>query len=43
MEARRPLQDVLGLGHEGRMNQPGQPSGNWRWRVRAEDDRSGCA
>jgi 4-alpha-glucanotransferase len=31
-----PLQDLLGLGHEGRMNQPGQPSGNWRWRVRAE-------
>jgi 4-alpha-glucanotransferase len=31
-----PLQDVLGIGSEGRMNQPGQPSGNWRWRVRAE-------
>lgn len=27
-----PLQDVLGLGSEGRMNLPGQPLGNWRWR-----------
>jgi 4-alpha-glucanotransferase len=27
-----PLQDVLGLGSEGRMNLPGQPEGNWRWR-----------
>jgi 4-alpha-glucanotransferase len=30
-----PLQDVLGLGSEARMNLPGRPSGNWRWRVRA--------
>ena len=27
-----PLQDVLGLGSEGRMNVPSQPEGNWRWR-----------
>lgn len=27
-----PLQDLLGLGSEGRMNLPGQPQGNWRWR-----------
>jgi 4-alpha-glucanotransferase len=27
-----PLQDVLGLGSEARMNLPGRPSGNWRWR-----------
>jgi 4-alpha-glucanotransferase len=27
-----PLQDVLGLGAEARMNTPGQPSGNWTWR-----------
>jgi 4-alpha-glucanotransferase len=27
-----PLQDVLGLGREARMNQPGRPDGNWRWR-----------
>jgi 4-alpha-glucanotransferase len=28
-----PLQDVLGLGREGRMNTPGTPHGNWRWRL----------
>jgi 4-alpha-glucanotransferase len=27
-----PLQDMLGLGGEGRMNRPGTPSGNWQWR-----------
>jgi 4-alpha-glucanotransferase len=27
-----PLQDVLSLGNEGRMNLPGQPEGNWQWR-----------
>ena len=27
-----PLQDVLGLGSEARMNTPGTPSGNWHWR-----------
>jgi 4-alpha-glucanotransferase len=27
-----PLQDVLGLGKEARMNRPGTKSGNWRWR-----------
>jgi 4-alpha-glucanotransferase len=31
-----PLQDVLGLGSEARMNQPATLSGNWRWRYRAE-------
>ncbi len=31
-----PLQDVLGVGSEGRMNLPGSPSGNWRWRFRGE-------
>jgi 4-alpha-glucanotransferase len=29
-----PLQDVLGLGSEARMNRPSQTSGNWRWRYR---------
>jgi 4-alpha-glucanotransferase len=29
-----PLQDLLGLGSEARMNLPAQPSGNWRWRYR---------
>ncbi len=27
-----PLQDILGLGGEHRMNVPGVPQGNWRWR-----------
>ncbi len=27
-----PLQDVLGLGSQARMNQPGASEGNWRWR-----------
>jgi 4-alpha-glucanotransferase len=30
-----PMQDVLGLGSGARMNLPGRPSGNWRWRMRA--------
>ena len=30
-----PLQDVLGLGTEARMNLPGTVSGNWKWRYRA--------
>lgn len=29
-----PMQDVLGLGGEARMNLPGSASGNWRWRMR---------
>jgi 4-alpha-glucanotransferase len=29
-----PLQDVLGLGSEARMNLPGRLGGNWRWRFR---------
>jgi 4-alpha-glucanotransferase len=32
-----PLQDVLALGDEGRMNRPGQAGGNWTWRFRWED------
>ncbi len=27
-----PLQDVLSLGSEARMNTPGRPGGNWTWR-----------
>jgi 4-alpha-glucanotransferase len=34
--AMAPLQDVLNLGKEARMNQPGSAGGNWRWR--ATDD-----
>ena len=29
-----PAQDLLGLGPEARMNLPGSPSGNWRWRLK---------
>jgi 4-alpha-glucanotransferase len=28
-----PLQDVLGLGSEARMNEPGRARGNWAWRM----------
>lgn len=31
--AMAPLQDVLGLGREARMNLPGTSTGNWKWRV----------
>jgi 4-alpha-glucanotransferase len=30
-----PLQDVLNLGTEARMNSPGRASGNWSWRYQA--------
>ncbi|MGO9918401.1 MAG: 4-alpha-glucanotransferase [Isosphaeraceae bacterium] len=31
-----PLQDLLNLGNEARMNVPGRAEGNWRWRCTAE-------
>lgn len=31
-----PLQDVIGIGKEGRMNCPGVGAGNWEWRYRKE-------
>jgi len=31
-----PLQDVLGLGSDARMNVPSREQGNWRWRFAAE-------
>jgi len=31
-----PLQDVLNLGREARMNVPGRADGNWRWRCTEE-------
>ena len=34
-----PIQDFLRLGTEARMNYPGQPAGNWTWRL-AENDLS---
>ena len=32
-----PMQDILGLGSEGRMNLPATGSGNWDWRCREKD------
>lgn len=32
-----PLQDVLGLGTEARLNLPGTETGNWDWRLQAGD------
>ena len=32
-----PLQDVMGLGSEARMNTPGTMDGNWRWRFSWDD------
>ncbi|MBQ1469900.1 MAG: 4-alpha-glucanotransferase [Schwartzia sp.] len=29
-----PVQDILGLGKEARMNIPGEAKGNWRWRMK---------
>jgi 4-alpha-glucanotransferase len=31
-----PLQDLLNLGGDARMNVPGRPEGNWRWRARED-------
>ncbi|MCP4362756.1 MAG: 4-alpha-glucanotransferase, partial [Chloroflexi bacterium] len=31
-----PMQDLLSLGNEGRMNYPGKVGGYWRWRYRAD-------
>ena len=28
-----PIQDILSMGQEGRMNLPSTPSGNWGWRL----------
>ena len=38
-----PMQDVLGLGGEDRMNMPGVAEGNWRWRFRWEQIGAGVA
>jgi 4-alpha-glucanotransferase len=34
-----PLQDVLSMGSEARMNRPGVPTGNWRWRLKLDQFR----
>jgi len=31
-----PMQDVLGLGAEARMNKPSRSDGNWGWRLQAD-------
>lgn len=33
-----PLQDLLNLGEEARMNVPGRAAGNWRWRWTGSDE-----
>ena len=32
-----PMQDLLGLGNDARMNLPASTSGNWQWRCEAKD------
>lgn len=34
-----PLQDLLSMGSEARMNRPGIATGNWHWRFRADQFR----
>ncbi len=36
-----PMQDVLGLGSEARMNTPSRPDGNWQWRLKADEIEDG--
>jgi 4-alpha-glucanotransferase len=31
-----PMQDLLGLGEEARMNRPAMAQGNWAWRLMPE-------
>jgi 4-alpha-glucanotransferase len=31
-----PIQDILGLGEEARMNKPATTEGNWKWRLSPE-------
>jgi 4-alpha-glucanotransferase len=37
-----PMQDLLSLGSEGRLNSPGSAQGNWRWRL-ADGDIEGLS
>lgn len=34
-----PIQDILGLGNEARMNRPGTANGNWCWRLEPQQLR----
>jgi len=36
-----PMQDILGLGQEARMNRPATTKGNWEWRLRPDQMRDG--
>jgi 4-alpha-glucanotransferase len=38
-----PMQDLLGLGEEARMNLPSTSDGNWSWRLRPEQVNPTCA
>jgi 4-alpha-glucanotransferase len=38
-----PMQDLLGLDSDARMNTPGTTEGNWRWRLRWADVPAGLA
>jgi 4-alpha-glucanotransferase len=38
-----PMQDVLSLGSEARMNLPGRARGNWKWRLESRDLSAGLA
>jgi 4-alpha-glucanotransferase len=38
-----PVQDVLGLAEEGRMNRPGEIGGNWGWRLKEGELTKGHA
>ena len=37
MFAIAPMQDILSLGGEARMNYPSRLGGNWEWRMDADD------
>jgi 4-alpha-glucanotransferase len=39
MFALAPMQDLLVLGTEARMNYPGRPGGNWSWRMPSDATR----
>ena len=36
-----PMQDLLSLGGDARMNVPGVADGNWQWRFRADQFHAG--
>ncbi len=38
-----PMQDILGLGSEARMNRPGTETGNWSWRLQGDENQDWLA